>query len=86
MRELTLDAERRLIDRAINASDERSGHRGNPSSRLGVRARLREPGGAGCRCSINWLRRQTVARSRPRPAPSVMVIENSTCWADCCQL
>lgn len=38
VRELTLGSERQRIDRALNASDERSGHRGNPPSRLGVRA------------------------------------------------
>jgi hypothetical protein len=46
MRELTLAAERQRIDRALNASDERSWHRGNPPSSLDVRACLREHGGA----------------------------------------
>src|SRR5690348_1526179 len=46
VRELTLGAERQRIDRALDAGDERSGHRGNPPFRLGVRARFCEPDGS----------------------------------------
>lgn len=52
VRELTLGAERQRIDHALKADDERCGHRSNPPSRLGVRARLREPGGAEQACQL----------------------------------